>query len=79
MGPEDIRFTTKGDALYATALGLAEREWTIESLLAGPEHLEERAVADMRLVGYELDPEWSQRGDALAIRRHAYVVEVTLE
>ena len=86
LGPEDIRFTSKGDALYATALGRAEQEWTIESLRTGSEHLEGRAVSRVRLLGHDGALEWSQRSDALAIRnpgpslaKHAYVFEVTLE
>ena len=86
MGPEDIRFTTKGDALYATALGLAEQEWTIESLRAGSDLLEGRTVSRVRLLGHDGDLKWSQRSDALAIRnprpslgKHAYVFEITLE
>ena len=86
MGPEDIRFTTQGGALYATALGLAEQEWTIESLRAGSEHLEGHAVSAVRLLGYEGDLDWSQREDALVIRspgedagKHAFVFEVTLD
>ena len=86
LGPENIRFTTQGDALYATALGLAEKEWTIESLRAGSEQLEGRAVSEVRLLGYEGDLEWSQREEALAIRspgaaagKHAFVFEVMLE
>ena len=86
LGPEDIRFTSKGDALYATALGLAEQEWTIESLRAGSEHLEGRTVSAVRLLGHDGELEWSQRPDALAIRtprpglaKYAYVFEVTLE
>ncbi len=86
MGPEDIRFTTKGDALYATALGLAEQEWTIESLRAGSDLLEGRTVSRVRLLGHDGDLKWSQRSDALAIRnpglslgKHAYVFEMTLE
>ena len=86
MGPEDIRFTSKGDALYATALGLAAQEWTIESLRAGSEHLEGRTVSAVRLLGHDGELEWSQRSDALAIRnpqlslaKHAYVFEVTLQ
>ncbi len=85
MGPEDIRFTTKGPTLYATALGLAEDEWTIESLRAGSEHLGGRTVSQVRLLGHDGDLAWSQRPDALAIQspessaaRHAYVFKVTL-
>ena len=86
LGPEDIRFTTKGDALYATALGLAEKEWTIESLRAGSEHLDGRSVSQVRLLGYEGDLEWLQGPEALSISnpgesdaRHAYVFEVILD
>ena len=86
LGSEDVRFTTKGDMLYATALGLAEREWMIESLRAGSEHLNGRAVSQVRLLGHDDDLEWSQGPDALVIRRpassharHAYVFAVSLE
>ena len=86
MGPEDIRFTTKGETLYATALGLADGEWTIESLRADSEHLDGHAVSKVRLLGHDADLEWSQGPDALVIRRpalgsdrYAYVFEVTLE
>ena len=86
MGPEDIRFTTKGETLYATALGLADSEWTIESLRADSEHLDGHAVSKVRLLGHDADLEWSQGPDALVIRRpalgsdrYAYVFEVTLE
>ena len=86
LGPEDIRFTTKGDMLYATALGIAEKEWTIESLRAGSDHLNGRSVSRVRLLGHDDDLEWFQGPDALVIRRpassrarHAYVFAVTLE
>ena len=86
FGPEDIRFTTQGGTLYATALGLAEKEWTIESLRAGADHLEGRTVSGVRLLGYEGSLDWSQRKDALAIRSpginagdHAFVFELTLK
>ena len=86
MGPEDIRFTTKGETLYATALGLADSEWTIESLRADSEHLDGHAISKVRLLGHDADLEWSQGPDALVIRRpalgsdrYAYVFEVTLE
>ena len=85
MGSEDIRFTTRDGTLYATALGRAEKEWTIESLRAGSEHLDGQAVSNVRLLGHDADLEWSQGPDALVVRRpasggdrHAYVFEVTL-
>ena len=85
MGPEDVRFTTQGGTLYATALGLADQDWTIESLRIGSEHLEGRAVTGVRLLGFDGDLEWSQGTNALTIRspgpdagKHAFVFEVTL-
>ena len=86
MGPEDIRFTTKDGRLYATSLGLAEKEWRIESLRAGSEHLDGLAVSQVRLLGHDAGLDWAQGPEALVIgrpasgrARHAYVFEVTLE
>ena len=86
FGAEDIRFTTNGGTLYATALGRAEEAWTIESLRAGSEHLEGKTVAGVRLLSHDGTLEWSQDGEALSIKvprgdsgRHAFVFEVSLE
>lgn len=53
IGPEEVRFTTKSGALYSTALGPAERKWTIETLRAGSEHLARQTVPAVRLLDYE--------------------------
>jgi len=67
-------------------LGLAEKQWTVESLPAGSEHLDGQAVSGVRLLGHGGDLEWSQGDEALVINmpastnaRHAFVFEVTLE
>lgn len=77
--PEDIRFTTKGDALYAIALGWpADGRVLVRSLasVAGK-------VARVRLLGHAGDLEWSQGEEGLLVRmpaqrpaEHALALEV---
>jgi alpha-L-fucosidase len=58
--PEDVRFTTRGDTLYAIVLAWPEgRRVTIRSLARGAPHLpgEVRAVA---LVGTDAPVEWTR-------------------
>jgi alpha-L-fucosidase len=79
---QDIRFTTKGDTLYATllawpgaeaminALGTAQGRWT-------------RPINSVRLLGYSGDLTWTQDADALRVQlpatppcEHAFVLRV---
>ena len=64
--PEDIRFTTKGDALYAITLGVPGRTVRIQSLgrKAG---LETRPVKAIALLGSAEPLTWEQRDDALTV------------
>ena len=86
MGAEDIRYTTQGDTLYATALGLAEKEWRIRTLSSGSEHLDGQKVTGVELLGYDGDLEWEQTDGGLVIQspgesagRYAYVFKLALE
>ena len=86
MGAEDIRFTTQGDTLYATALGLADDRWRIRTLGSDSEHLQGKKIAAVSLLGYAGELEWVQNADALVIDspgadagEYAYVFKVTFE
>jgi len=63
---QDIRFTTKGAALYAIALGEPRGRTRIEALaLSNPN--ERRRVRDVRLLGYPEKLTFRQTGEALEI------------
>lgn len=86
LGAQDIRYTTQGETVYATALGLAEEEWRITTLGANSEHLEGAAISGVTLLGYDGDLEWRQDNDALVIQspgedagQYAYVFKLTIE
>ena len=83
MGAEDIRFTTKGDTLYATALGLADDEWRIRTLGKSSPELEGQTISGVTLLGHDGEIDWSQDNDALVIKspgkgagEHAWVFEL---
>jgi alpha-L-fucosidase len=62
---QDIRFTTKGDILYAIAMGLPATNTTIKALgiKAG-----NGAISSIELVGSTEKVSWSQQADALVIK-----------
>ncbi|MEO7496441.1 MAG: alpha-L-fucosidase, partial [Massilia sp.] len=62
----DIRFTTKGDALYAITLGEPKGQVRIASLGARGK-LETRPVKSVSLVGATAPLRWTQQDDALVI------------
>ena len=64
--PEDIRFTTKGDALYAITLGVPGRTVRIQSL-GSKAGLETRQVKAIALLGSAEPLTWEQRDDALTV------------
>jgi alpha-L-fucosidase len=75
----DIRFTAKGDAIYATALGWPGEQLLIESL-AG---LYESEIAAVRMLGVEQELAWSLSPQGLTVHvpaerpcDHAYVVKI---
>ena len=83
---EDIRYTTKGEQLYAIALGWPTQEWRMTALGSGSEHLAGKKVASLELLGASGEPQWEQGDEALVIQppaekpnEYAYVFKVGLE
>ncbi|MEG8042388.1 alpha-L-fucosidase C-terminal domain-containing protein [Sphingomonas sp. LR59] len=64
--PQDIRFTTKGETLYAITLG-TPRGQTVITSLAQPNPHERRRVRGVRLLGRPGDIAFRQTGQALLI------------
>jgi len=80
----DIRFTTKGNVLYAICLAWPGEELTVKSLSseASPSAVE---IADVSMLGVKGKLRWSRDKDGLKIRlpagkpcEHAYVFKVAL-
>ena len=64
---EDIRFTAKGDTLYAIALAWPEDgKLTIKSLAAGSE-LTKREIKTVQMLGSKAQVKWTRRGDGLVV------------
>ncbi|MGB2822800.1 MAG: alpha-L-fucosidase [Phycisphaerae bacterium] len=82
---EDIRFTTRGDALYAIALGWPGRELTIRSLGSGSSVPSGR-IARVSMLGADDELSWSQDEGGLKVTtpaeppcEHACVLKVQLK
>ncbi|OHB64490.1 MAG: alpha-L-fucosidase [Planctomycetes bacterium RBG_13_60_9] len=63
---EDVRFTTKGDTLYALIMGAPNTAVSIKSLGADAKLLE-KPISEVTLLGSDEKLKWSQTGDALVI------------
>jgi alpha-L-fucosidase len=64
--PQDIRFTTKGQTLYAISLGWPDGSLTIQALKAGsPQYLGE--IGAIQLLGSNAEIKWSRTADGLTI------------
>jgi len=63
---EDIRFTTKGDALYAIALGWPGERLTIKSL-GSASSVKADAIAGITMLGVEGALEWTQEDAGLTV------------
>jgi alpha-L-fucosidase len=79
---EDIRFTTKGDALYAIALAWPGRQLTIRSL-ATASSLWDRPVSSVRLLGHDGPLAWARHEQGLTVEmperqpcEHAFVLKI---
>ena len=59
---EDIRFTTKGDILYAIALGWSEKEILVRSIN------QSKAVSQVSMLGSSEQLTWSQTADGLLVQ-----------
>jgi len=82
--PKDIRFTTKGDAIYAILMAWPEQEAKIQALGKNSKNAPAR-ISDVRLLGSDAKLEWHQGPDALTVRMPgekpddiAYAVKITL-
>ena len=80
---EDIRFTTKGETLYAFMMGEPEKEARIPALaLGGPQQVGK--IQNVELLGANGRVEWRQNATELAVQvpstnltRHAIVFRIT--
>lgn len=83
---QDIRFTLKGDRLYAIALAWPGERLVIKSLGQSSPHFDAEIVA-VRLLGHPDGPlPWTRDADGLTISlpahkpcEHAYAVEITIQ
>lgn len=78
----DIRFTTKGATLYATALAWPGQEMVITAI-GKAEGLWNGTITRVQLLGYEGDLTWSHDDDALRVQLpatppcdHAFVLKI---
>jgi alpha-L-fucosidase len=76
----DIRFTKKGDALYAICLGWPAKEWKITSL-----GMKAGQVGAVSLLGSQEKLSWKQTADGLTVQaprqkpcEHAYALKISL-
>ena len=63
----DVRFTTKGKALYAIVLGTPQQDLQIKSLGTAAKLLD-KPIGNITLLGSEEKVTWSQTADALTIK-----------
>jgi alpha-L-fucosidase len=66
----DVRFTTKGDTLYAIELGAPTNAVAIKSLGTAAKLLA-KPISNITLLGTNEKVEWSQTADALTIKAPA--------
>ncbi len=68
--PADIRFTTKGETLYAFCMEKPVSDISITSLGKNSK-LTGSQVASIKMLGSDVNIKWSQNNDALIIRKPA--------
>ena len=64
---EDVRFTTRADTLYATALAWPESRRIVVRSLARPGGREDSAVARVDLLGHPEPVRWEQTAEGLVV------------
>ncbi|MBA7658401.1 hypothetical protein ES703_66352 [subsurface metagenome] len=76
---QDIRFTAKGNVLYAICLGWPEKQVTIKAL----KRLYESEISSVMMLGVNKELKWSITKDGLVVERpeekpcgHAYVLKI---
>jgi alpha-L-fucosidase len=79
---QDIRFTTKGNALYAIILAWPGEQATIHSLAQSAPHAQGE-ITEVTLLGHNGKLEWSHHKDGLTVRTpaqkpcdHAYALKI---
>jgi alpha-L-fucosidase len=83
--PQDIRFTRKGNQLYAISLGWPQEEWLVRSLGTGSS-LKSETILSISLLGSDTPLSWIQANDGLHISRpaiapcdHAFTLRISLQ
>ncbi len=66
LGAQDVRFTTKGDVLYAIVMGWPKDGFKIKSLGTAAKLLD-KSIGDVQLLGSTEKLEWRTANDALII------------
>ncbi|HEY8780353.1 MAG TPA: alpha-L-fucosidase [Mucilaginibacter sp.] len=85
FGAEDIRFTTKGDTLYAITLGWPGEKGTVmKSLATTSPQLTGRKISGVSLLGYNEKLEWRQTEEGLLVKmpgaqpcKHAVALKIS--
>jgi alpha-L-fucosidase len=70
----DIRFTTKGQAIYAFCMGKPTEDIKITSL-GKSSKLNDKVIASVTMLGSKVKPVWKQEGDALVITKPSKMPE----
>jgi alpha-L-fucosidase len=81
---EDVRFTTKGDILYAILLGWpGENGTVIKTLATNSPYVVGKKITDVSLLGYEGKLDWSQDEQGLKVKMpekqpcdHAFALKI---
>jgi alpha-L-fucosidase len=83
--PDDVRYTTKGNALYVISLGVPTKPLNLKTLGKTAGNLD-KAIADVTLLGSDEKVAWAQSDDALTLpppatpaSKHTVVYKVTLK
>ena len=64
---EDVRFTMKGDTIYAIVLGVPSKDLKIKSLGTASK-LIDKPIKDVVLLGSDEEISWSQDEDTLKVQ-----------
>jgi alpha-L-fucosidase len=83
FGTQDIRFTTKGGALYAVAMGWPADGRIVIRSLARPAGMAVNRLRSIKLLGYRGSLKWSQTAEGLVVMmparkpcEHAFVLKI---
>jgi len=81
--PAEIRFTAKGNSLYAICLGWPDKEVLVKSL--GKQGLPDKTIMSVKMLGSKDEVQWQQTDDGLTLTvppvqpcQHAVVYRIKL-